>query len=67
MRDLTKLILLLLGGMAFISTISFGANYANCAWYGYQTGRSTRYAPLVGCMVDVGTHWTPRAELRTEQ
>lgn len=40
---------------------------ANCAWYGSQTERSTRYAAFVGCMVQVEDHWVPRAELRTEQ
>ncbi|MBV2132011.1 hypothetical protein KRX52_04260 [Pseudomonas sp. MAP12] len=39
----------------------------NCAWYGSQTERDTRYAAFVGCMVRVGNHWVPRAELRTEQ
>lgn len=40
---------------------------ANCAWYGSQTERSTRYAAFVGCMVQVEDHWVPRAELRTAQ
>lgn len=40
---------------------------ANCAWYGSQTERSTRYAAFVGCMVQVEDHWVPRGELRTEQ
>ncbi|MNJ19061.1 hypothetical protein D3C77_133770 [compost metagenome] len=43
------------------------ANWAGCAWYGYQTDRTTRYAFGVGCMVKMPAGWTPRRELRTEQ
>ncbi|MNJ58150.1 hypothetical protein D3C77_537720 [compost metagenome] len=42
-------------------------NWAGCAWYGYQTDRTTRYAIGVGCMVKMPTGWTPQRELRTEQ
>lgn len=41
--------------------------WGHCSWYGYQTSRDVRYAAFVGCMVQVGDHWVPRTELRTEQ
>jgi hypothetical protein len=41
--------------------------WGQCSWYGYQTSRDVRYAAFVGCMVQVGDHWVPRTELRTEQ
>lgn len=42
------------------------ANRGICAWYGHQTGRETRYAMFVGCMVkSPAGHWIPRNELRT--
>lgn len=42
-------------------------NWSSCAWYGYQTDRTTRYAYGVGCLVEMPTGWTPRAEIRTAQ
>lgn len=47
--------------------IYFTMTRGACAWYGYQTERTTRYAAFVGCMVKTDRGWTPRAELRTEQ
>jgi len=46
---------------------SAASNWTTCAWYGYQTDRTTRYALGVGCLVKMPTGWTPRAEIRTEQ
>lgn len=46
---------------------SAGLNWASCAWYGYQTDRTVRYAAFTGCLVKMPTGWTPRYELRTEQ
>ncbi|MNE96643.1 hypothetical protein D3C81_313880 [compost metagenome] len=40
---------------------------ASCAWYGYQTERSVRYAAFVGCMVKAHDAWVPRTEIRTAQ
>ena len=40
--------------------------WGDCAWYGYQTNRDTRYAAFVGCMVKKNEHWVPRSELRSE-
>ena len=42
-------------------------NRGQCAWYGYQTERETRYAVFVGCMVKVDNQWFPRHELRVAQ
>lgn len=41
--------------------------WGDCAWYGYQTSRDTRYAAFIGCMVKVDQRWIPRAELRIVQ
>lgn len=38
-----------------------------CEWYGHQTGRDTRYAAFIGCMVKVDDNWIPRTELRVVQ
>lgn len=53
----------ILGIWLFFRLIAWG----QCSWYGYQTSRDVRYAAFVGCMVQVGDHWVPRTELRTEQ
>lgn len=60
---------LIAGGLILIIWFVAAAllSRANCAWYGSQTERSTRYASFVGCMVQVEDHWVPRGELRTEQ
>lgn len=42
------------------------ASVGACAWYGYQTGRDTRYATFVGCMVKTPGGYVPRNELRTD-
>ncbi len=55
------------GALALFMTAMSLANWTGCAWYGYQTDRTTRYAFGVGCMVKMPTGWTPRHELRTEQ
>lgn len=41
--------------------------WGTCSWYGYQTGRDTRYAAFIGCMVKVESNWIPRSELRVVQ
>ena len=41
--------------------------WGSCSWYGYQTGRETRYAAFIGCMVAVQGNWIPRNELRVVQ
>lgn len=60
---------LIAGGLILAVWFSVSAmlSRANCAWYGSQTERQTRYAAFVGCMVQVEDHWVPRGELRTEQ
>jgi hypothetical protein len=42
-------------------------DWSQCAWYGHQTERDTRYAAFVGCMVKVDNNWIPRSELRVVQ
>lgn len=41
--------------------------WGSCSWYGYQTGRDTRYAAFIGCMVRVNQQWIPRNEIRIVQ
>lgn len=47
--------------------IERGLAWGQCAWYGYQTERETRYAAFVGCMVQIDNKWYPRNELRIAQ
>jgi len=56
-------------GIAVVAAIAVSAasNWTSCAWFGYQTDRTTRYAMGVGCLVKMPTGWTPRSEIRTEQ
>ena len=64
----TKASLLATGAVLVLAvTAMSAANWAGCAWYGYQTDRTTRYAFGVGCMVKMPSGWRPRSELRTEQ
>lgn len=60
-------LLIVLAILAFLMIASSLINRGFCAWYGYQTDRTTRYAIGVGCMVKMPTGWTPQRELRTEQ
>ena len=62
-----SVILIMLAFLAVLIGITAVANRVSCAWYGYQTERDTRYAAFVGCMVNMPSGWTPRAEIRTAQ
>lgn len=64
-----KLVTAVFFGALFLAVgvIYFTLTRGACAWYGYQTERTTRYAAFVGCMVQTDRGWTPRAELRTAQ
>lgn len=61
------MIVVMLGFLLLMIAITAAANRAYCAWYGYQTERQTRYATLVGCMVQMHGAWVPRTEIRTAQ
>ena len=41
--------------------------WGHCSWYGYETSRTTRYSPFIGCMIQTPAGWIPRAELRIVQ
>lgn len=41
--------------------------WGQCSWYGYETSRTTRYSPFIGCMIQTPAGWIPRAELRIVQ
>lgn len=66
-RKLMKPMLLIAAGVAVFWLILRVFAYGGCEWYGYQTGRDTRFAPFIGCMVKIGDNWVPRNELRVVQ
>lgn len=66
-NPLQGVLLIMLAFLAFLMIASSLISRGSCAWYGYQTDRTTRYAIGVGCMVKMPTGWTPQRELRTEQ
>ena len=66
-NPLQGVLLIMLAFLAFLMIASSLISRSSCAWYGYQTDRTTRYAIGVGCMVKMPTGWTPQRELRTEQ
>lgn len=41
--------------------------WGQCSWYGYETSRTTRYSPFIGCMIQTPNGWIPRNELRIVQ
>lgn len=41
--------------------------WGQCAWYGYETSRTTRFSPFIGCMIQTPAGWVPRNELRIVQ
>lgn len=47
----------------FLRALAWG----QCAWYGYETSRTTRFSPFIGCMIQTPAGWIPRAELRIVQ
>lgn len=53
--------------IAIVTLVLSLASRANCAIYGYQAERETKYAAFVGCMVKVDGKWYPRNELRIQQ
>lgn len=58
--------IILLIVLVLVGTFS-AINRTGCWWYGKQTEREVRYAPFVGCMVEVNGKWFPRNELRVAQ
>lgn len=47
----------------FLRALAWG----QCAWYGYETSRTTRFSPFIGCMIQTPAGWVPRNELRIVQ
>ncbi|MCY1303305.1 hypothetical protein D9M68_817160 [compost metagenome] len=66
-RQFRRFVLVVLVGMFAIWLGSRMFAWGFCSWYGYQTGRDTRYAAFIGCMVEVDGKWYPRNELRVVQ
>lgn len=42
-------------------------NRVECAWYGHETNRETRYSMFLGCLVETPNGDIPRGELRVVQ
>lgn len=49
------------------AAVNAALNWGSCSYYGFQTGRDTRYAAFMGCMVKTSAGWVPRNELRVIQ
>ena len=47
----------------FLRALAWG----QCSWYGYETSRTTRFSPFLGCMIQTPAGWVPRSELRIVQ
>jgi len=62
-KSLVLVLLVALGA----SAVNAALNWGNCSYYGFQTGRDTRYAAFMGCMVKTSAGWVPRNELRVIQ
>ncbi|MFV3332196.1 hypothetical protein ACNFIA_14790 [Pseudomonas sp. NY15437] len=62
-KSLVLVLLVALGA----SAVNAALNWGSCSYYGFQTGRDTRYAAFMGCMVKTPAGWVPRNELRVIQ
>ncbi|BBP82435.1 hypothetical protein PHLH8_20770 [Pseudomonas sp. Pc102] len=62
-----KIAFLIFVAFALLWLVARAFSWGACSWYGYQTGRDTRYAAFIGCMVKVDERWVPRSELRIVQ
>lgn len=67
MRRMKKVTLTLLLAACTIWLLNALVHWGKCGYYGYETGRDTRYAAFLGCMVSTPSGWVPRSELRVVQ
>lgn len=63
-QKVAGLIVFLLGAFWLLHVIYV---WSLCGWYGYETGRDTRYSMFLGCMVKINDKYVPRSELRVVQ
>ena len=58
---------IILGAVLVVWLFLRALAWGQCAWYGYETSRTTRFSPFIGCMIQTPAGWVPRSELRIVQ
>lgn len=58
---------IILGAVLVVWLFLRALAWGQCAWYGYETSRTTRFSPFIGCMIQTPAGWVPRNELRIVQ
>ena len=67
MKYMTKALLVRPALIASCMLLRSLTSRATCSYYGFQTGRETRYVAYVGRMVKIDSTWLPRNEIRVMQ
>lgn len=58
---------IILGAVLVVWLFLRALAWGQCAWYGFETSRTTRFSPFIGCMIQTPAGWVPRNELRIVQ